>query len=324
MTMEAVTKLGRWVVSTVVLAGGVLAASMALRSAPQERPRPAVPAVAKPTAPPAAPTAAPPVAPTRAVPCLAKFVDLLVLDDEPAICDDATCVVPSGGTTVARPAKADDKRLPLAARIQLGDEPAACDDERCVRLGSRLAAAAKREAARNEPTLQATLDLSTAVVGSQIWSIARDARIAPRPAEQPNEEILDVQVAGDVLVVHWRGTCQRSMGVNPSCEAYRVTSARGVEIDTIQADDGLLRIGKDAFLALSASWGFAVHDLRTGKHITHTRFYTPFLAAVPLYTEQKGRFALLREIDNGRLLEDFEIEWSELFPRGQHFYPDCN
>jgi hypothetical protein len=312
--MEAVTKHGRWLCA-LALAGAVLVGAVYGRSAPDH-------AVAPP-----APTAPVAVARTRTVPCLARAVDIRLGGrdhGEPGLCDGATCLMPPDDTPIPRSATVDAEARPLAARIRLGDQPAACDGDRCAPLGRRLAAAAASEAVAAAPTLQATLDLSTAVVGRQLWSIARDAPVAPRrPDSEPNEKVLDLRVAGDLVVARWAGECPRLGGVDPDCQSSYLVDATGAVLDAIEAEDGLLRVGDAAVLALSAGWGLAVYHLHTGQHLAEVRFTSRFAVAAPLPDARDGRFAIRRAIDHGELLEVYELEWGQLFVASQHYYADC-
>jgi hypothetical protein len=264
------------------------------------------------------------------VPCIdvsKEDLTLRALDGyTPAICSGATCLMQDRTGTdilVDAPTTPDPALLPLAATLRT-DRPAACLGDHCRPLGRKLAAAVAAEAAHDEPSLQATRDLSTAVVGTRMWSIARDRPIPlARPYYRPNEDIIQMTAVGDLVVVRWGGDC-----TDARCHIAHLVDARGGERGEVDVDGGLLRLDDHAFVTISPFSRLTVYDLHTGALITE---HDPALssggfeaaARLPTPKGQGERLAVLRRVDNGALLEVLTLWFGQLHSDSQHVFADC-
>jgi hypothetical protein len=269
--------------------------------------------------------------PMRAVPCVdtadavtpdaghADPIALTALDAEPVVCGGTTCLRLDGvsATVVDAPSAPS---LPLGAAIRaVDDHPAACRDTTCKPLGPRLRAAVDLEAQQDEPVLEATFDLSTVVVGTQVWSVGRDRPLVlQRPRIGRWEGIGQVSVVGELLLVRWDGACIDSM-----CEISQLVDRHGRERGWVKAHGRVLRLDDRQFVTISEFSVMEVRDLYTGKatsSLDPAVSQSDFIDAVRL---DDHRFAVLRQLGDGVHVEIFEVWYGQLLGQFKVHLPAC-
>jgi hypothetical protein len=246
-------------------------------------------------------------------------VTLGARDGKPVLCGAGSCLqfdLENFTSSVVAPAPSVELPASATVRSEAG-RWSACRGDTCKPLGRRLAHALEHAV---DPT--ATLDLTTVVVGDQIWKVATDRTVTlRRPDFRPNGPERAVTVIGDVLIVQWQGSCTDMM-----CLTSQLVDRDGHSLGWVQAGGRVVRLDDHYFMTISEFSVIELRDLHTGAQVSmiDPRSTEGDFTAVTRLDDD--RYALVRQASTGFAISVIETAGGDarIDHEREMTVPDCD
>jgi hypothetical protein len=276
-------------------------------------------------APPTATPPTPPAGPMRPVPCsnLTRPFTVEARDGKPVMCAAGSCLQfdleNSTSSVVAPPPPTVE--LPTSATVlSVAGKWSACRGDTCKPVGRRLALALDHVQVNDKPA--ATLDLTTVVVGDQIWNVATDRTVTlRRPEVRPNGPDREVTVIGDVLLVAWQGSCTDMM-----CLTSQLVDRDGHTLGWVQAGGRVVRLDDQNFMTISEFSVVDIRDLHSGAQVSAIDPKSTEGDFIAVSRLDDGHYALVRMAASGFAITVLDVEGGDarIDHAREMTVPDCD